>query len=576
MPEGPEKHNWRELPRVPHKVKAENLPSWARPDRPDLEIPEFPASLPGLSKDDQAKLDAHMQERERAARDCEVRNLAAREAEATVSRLLADQQGVVAQQQQEDRQRLAPFHAYLDSLRELSDESQPEARTELKLQLFRLEDSGGPKPRKIYCQELTLDQAEVKTMGDPAFERRTQDYAERAGRFGRYEWRMKGWALGELTLDTSTTVNVEPPPGYVPPPNLIQEDKPKVDPMEGMNGALDMVGRVAALFVGGKTSTPDPVEMRKLEALAYDQGNRAGITQGRYEAEREHRKELDDLRERHRRELEEAERRGLDRGKVEGSREKSDELTPRLWQLEHEARGEGGPSMVSEVVGALGGPETLQSLVGAVVANMNQPRTPAPRRRPAPQGQAAVVPLVPQQAPRPVAANPSGEPSRAEHLEAMNMLEEAVMVLEEQIPNEEAGHAAQLHQLKELMEAFHGEGLKDGPLAAWWLAWDQRWKPSVEAVIRAAEDNQPEPGPEPEGEPVNLEALRALLIEALDEGKDDSAILTHLESTIPADIQAGWRKQIDGWPIPMLAGMIGQGQHQGRLTRLLEAFKAGQ
>lgn len=40
-------------------------------------------------------------------------------------------------------------------------------------------------------------------------------------------------------------------------------------------------------------------------------------------------------------------------------------------------------------------------------------------------------------------------------------------------------------------------------------------------------------------------------------------------------IRAGWRQQIKGWPVPMLAGMIGQGQHQERLTGLLEAFKAG-
>lgn len=96
-------------------------------------------------------------------------------------------------------------------------------------------------------------------------------------------------------MNTSVTGNAEPPPGYVPPANPIIEEKPKVDPMEGMNGALDMVSRVANLF-GGGLGGMDPVELRKLESMAYDQGQRAGLTEGRYQAEREHRKELEDLR----------------------------------------------------------------------------------------------------------------------------------------------------------------------------------------------------------------------------------------------------------------------------------------
>lgn len=527
--------------------------------------------MPGLTDSERQKL-ADVVERKRQVDHTEA--VARGTAIAAVNGVLEEQRRAAKASQDEDRRKLAPFYSYLDSLRELAEESPDEARTELKLQLFRLEGSRGPQGRKIYCQELTLDQAEVKAMGDPGFECRTQDYAERAGRFGRYEWRMKGWASGELTLDTTITVNVEPPPGYVPPVNPIPEEKTKVDPMEGMNGALDMVGRVASLF-GGNKGGMDPVEMRKLEAMSYDQGQRAGLTEGRYEAEREHRKELDDLRERHRRDIEDAERRGLERGKVEGAREVRDELTPRLWLLEHQVSSEVGPSLASEVVGYLGGPEAVQALVGAVVANMNKPKAPGaaqPQGRPAQPQPAPVQPPPPQA--RPAALNPSGEPTRAEHLEAMGMIDEAMAVLEEEIPNEAPEHAAQLHQLNILLEAFHSEGLKDGPLSPWWAEWNGRWKRNVEAVLNAAEAHAGEE-PAPVEETVNLEALRAVLIEALDEGKDDAAILEHLQSTISEEIRAGWRQQIKGWPVPMLAGMIGQGQHQDRLAGLLEAFKAG-
>lgn len=556
------KINWTEPPVVPAE-----LPGYLKPGRPDLAIPK---PVPLTEAELQAVREAADRKRELDHTEAVARGTAI----AAVNGVLEEQRRAVQASQEEEKRKLAPFYSYLDSLRELAEESQDEARTELKLQLFRLEGSRGPQCKKIYCLELTMDQAEVKAMGDPGFEARTQEYAERAGRFGRYEWRMKGWAAGELTLDTSVTVNVEPPPGYVPPANPIIEEKPKVDPMEGMNGALDMVGRVASLFGGGKGGM-DPVELRKLESMAYDQGQRAGLTEGRYQAEREHRKELDDLRERHRRDLEEAERRGLERGKIEGAREVRDELTPRIWQLEHQVASEGGPSIASEVVGYLGGPEAVQALVGAVVANLNKPKAPGgaqPAVRPAPPAAGPGQSAQPQA--RPAVPNPSGEPTRAEHLEAMGMIEETMAVLEEAIPNEAPEHAAQLNELKALLEAFHSEGLKDGPLRPWWAEWNGRWKPNVEAVLNAAEEHASEAAA-PVEETVNLEALRAVLIEALDEGKEDAAILAYLESTISADIRAGWRRQIEGWPTAMVAGVIGQGRHQERLASLLEAFRSG-
>ena len=226
------KINWTE----PLVVPAE-LPGYLKPGRPDLAIPE-PAAL--SEAEQQTTRGAADRKRELDHTEAVARGTAI----AAVNGILEEQRRAAQASQEEEKRKLAPFYSYLDSLRGPAEESQDEARTELKLQLFRLEGSRGPQCKKIYCLELTMDQAEVKAIGDPGFEARTQEYAERAGRFGRYEWRMKGWAAGELTLDTSVTVNVEPPPGYVPPANPIIEERPKVDPMEGMNGALDMVSRL--------------------------------------------------------------------------------------------------------------------------------------------------------------------------------------------------------------------------------------------------------------------------------------------------------------------------------------------
>lgn len=541
---------------------TDDLPAFLKPGRPDLAIPE----AAGLSE---AEAEALRKVADRKRELDHTEAVARGTAIAAVNGLMDEQRRQASLAKDEDRLKLAPFYSYLDSLRELAEEDQAEARTELKLQLFRLEDSGGPKPKRIYCQEFTLDQAEVKSMGDPAFERRTQDYAEKAGRFGRYEWRIKGWAIGELTLDTQTTVHVEPPPGFVMPPNPIIEASPKVDPMEGMNGSLDLISRVAALFGGKKGDSMSPVELRQLETMAYDQGQRAGLTEGKYQAEKEHRKELDDLRERHRRDLEEAEKRGMDRGRVEGAREVKDELTPKIWQLEHQVAGDAPASLASEVVGYLGGPEAVQALVGAVVAGMNKPKAPG---APQPQGRPA-----PPTQPRTAQFNPSGEPSRAAHFEALGMIEAAVDHLDDAIPRESPESVAQLQQLKGMLEAVHAEGMKEGPMAAWWSDWISRWAPNVQMILNAVEDHEELATETTETEkPMDLEALRGTLLAALDTGKEDAEILEHLKTTIPPEVRGEWRKQIAGWPTAMLAGMIGQGQHQGRLTALLEAFTAAQ
>jgi len=568
VPLGDEKPNWRELPRVPHKVKTSVLPGWAHPERPDLQGEDWPGTLPPLTEEDQKKLDEYKLQKEREQRNQEVRVLASQEARLAVSKALTDHQQTKTQQQEEDRQRLAPFHAYLESLRDLTAEDQAEARTELRLTLNRLQPNGGVKPTRIFCEETILDQAGVQELGDPAFETRTMNYAERSGRFGKYEWRMKGWAAGELTLDTTTTVTVEPPPGYVAPINPVIEDSPKEDPMEKFNGTLDMVSRVAALF-GGNKGGMDPIEMKKLEALSYEQGQRAGKMEGQLEADREHRRELDDLRERHRRELEDAERRGMDRGRIEGAREVRDELTPKLWRLEH-AAGEPETSVIGELVSHLGGPDAFQGLVGAVVANLNKPKaaTPPPHRQPPP---AARQPS-PQAPPPPVASNPSGEPTRAEHLEAMGLVEEAAAILEEQIPHEAPEDAAKLTQLQELLEHFHAAGLREGPLAPWWAAWCQHWKPNVERIIQAAEEHAGQ-APASEDPDMNLEGLRKELMEALDQGKTDVEILEGLKSTVSVETRAAWLASMGTLPLGFVAGAIGQGKHHDRLLTLLEAFK---
>ncbi|WP_257303422.1 hypothetical protein [Geothrix campi] len=493
-------------------------------------------------------------------------------AAATVNQMLAAHSKTTTQAQEEERQRLAPFYAYMDSLRDLTADDQGEARTELKLTLNRLEANGGPKPTRIFCEELALDQEGVKALGDPGFEMRTMDYAKRSGRFGRYEWRMKGWAAGELTLDTTTTVTVEPPPGYVPPVNAVIEDRPKEDPMGHLNTTLDMVSKVAGLFGGGSKGGMDPVEIEKLKGFSYEQGQRSGKLEGQLEADRAHRKELDELRERHRRELDEAEQRGMARGQIEGERKVRDELTPRIWKLEHEA-GVPESSVIGELVGHMGGPEAFQGLIGAVVSSLNKPKAtaPQPHRQPPPaphQTHAA-----------PVVINPSGEPTRAEHLEAMSLVDEAAAIIEEKIPDEGPEAAAQLAQVQQMLEDFHAAGMQEGPMAAWWAAWTQHWKANVENIIQAAEQHAAERAgqvPASEESSVDLESLRAKLMEALDSGKTDEEILEGLKSTVPDETRAAWLRAMGAMPIAFVAGAIGQGQHNDRLMQLLTAFKAQQ
>lgn len=173
------KINWTEPPVVPAE-----LPAYPKPGRPDLAIPQ---PVPLTEAELQAVREAADRKRELDHTEAVARGTAI----AAVNGVLEEQRRAAQASLEDEKRRLAPFYSYLDSLRELAEESQDEARTELKLQLFRLEGFRGPQCKKIYCLELTMDQAEVRAMGDPGFEARTQEYAERAGRFGRYEWRVK-------------------------------------------------------------------------------------------------------------------------------------------------------------------------------------------------------------------------------------------------------------------------------------------------------------------------------------------------------------------------------------------------
>jgi len=297
-------------------------------------------------------------------------------------------QGILAEerQRQEDeavkrKDRLRPFFGFMESLRNLAAVGPggegPEGRTELVLKLYRLETNGGPKPSKVFQTQVALSQEEALGLGDPDFEGRTMEWALQQGQFGRFEWRLLGWADGESILDTSYNVTVEQPANYVPPvrPAVAAEPEAKPDPMGQLKETLALLGMMRdsmGLKGGGG-----------LDATQLEIVKAAAGSQARLEAATEHRHELRELEDRHRKELEDVERKGYERGKAEGDRTLEAERL--RWDLQKAQEAPEGPSFVQEVTAVLGGPQRVQSLVGGILAAVNQPR-PAPAPRPATGG----------------------------------------------------------------------------------------------------------------------------------------------------------------------------------------------
>lgn len=466
------------------------------------------------------------------------------------------------------------FKSFLGSLEDLvqgtDTETAPEGRTEVVLKLHRVMDNGGPRPVMAFQKQWIFDAPEALKLGDPDFEGRTMAWAKETGRFGKFQWRIMGWAAGENTLDTTYAVTVEEPEGYKPPavPRLPEPDPTPalpVDPLEGLRSGLGIVAEVQkVLGMGGTKGNGDAEKVARM----------AGEMEGRRAAEEEHRRRVQELEDRHRKALAEGEAAAYKRGQEDGDRKARWELEDQLRDLRWKMRQEDGPDMLDKIVSFAGGPEGVSSLLGAVVGALNRgnaakatPGKPAPR----PAIQAASKPELqpaPQPAPK-VAAPRAEEPSRAEHLQAMSDLAEALAVLEafeEQQPGQNPKIPEAIALLNEVEEA----GRMEGSLAGWWKAWRERFAPMVAHILASAE----EPGEQPQedGPVQDMNQLKALLIRRLDEGAETDAIIAEARAVLTPEQQAEWLPMLKAMPRIFLGRLLGVPHHQARLAALVEAL----
>ncbi|HET8715721.1 MAG TPA: hypothetical protein VFM16_07845, partial [Holophagaceae bacterium] len=243
------------------------------------------------------------------------------------------------------------------------------------------------------------------------------------------------------------------------------------------------------------------------------------------------------------------------------------ELEDKIRELQWKLRQEEGPDMIDKIVGLAGGPEGVSGLISAVVGALNRKPAagarpgappPPPRARLAPSPGAVKVP----QAPAPASSSAGREPSRAEHVEAMAKLGEALSLLEE-FEEENPGADASIPQAIDLLHQAQEAGMADGPLASWWAAWESNLGPMVDHILKTAE------------EPVmDLNGLKALLIQRLDEGASDEAIIAEARSVLTPEQQAEWLPMLKAMPKVFLGGLLGVPHHQERLAQLVDGLTA--
>lgn len=446
---------------------------------------------------------------------------------------------------------LRAFKSYLRSLEDLArndaDTISNADETRLVLRLYRQEETGGPRPTSTYQTAATYTAQDALNMVDPDFEGRAQKWSEATGRFGRYRWRILGWAGGEQTLDTTYDLTTEAPPGYEPPavPEAPREPLAPPDPMADMLKVLGVAKQFKdALGMGGGE--------HRVDSAALDLAKQAAASTARLEAFDRHREELRKLEKEHREDVKEADAEGYKRGVTDGRRAAEDELKPRIWELERQAETGKTPSLLEEAVRLVGGPEVVASIAKAAVANMTAEK---PRQAPRP------APMHAPSAPQPQALAPLPEPMRREWREAMFEVEEALAILEES-----GDTSAETVQAKTALETFRAAGLVEGPLGNWWMAWQQGYREAAHAVLDTQNTG--------EGEDMDLDGMKALLARRLDEGATEGAILTELDGLTTPETRASWRKLLKWMPLSAAASMIadGRGDLEPRIESLLGTF----
>lgn len=468
-------------------------------------------------------------------------------------------EAVLAREKDTKAGQLFAFKAFLGSLEELAGRDAGAVsnteETRLVLRLYRLEEAGGPRPTATYQTAATFSASEALALGDPDLEGRALAWAEKSGRFGKFQWRILGWAAGEQTLDTTYNVNIEPPPGFVPP--IVPAAPVEKDPMASLKESLGLVAMVKeALGIGsagaGKVDVEGIRAAARMEALM--------------EGDRQRREEIQRMEERWEAKLEAAKAEAYTRGATDGRRAAEDEWRPKVWDLERQLAADKEPSLLEEATKLVGGPEVVGKLAQVVIASMAAPKPaapPAPPQRPVMPLQTRPAPPAP--APQPAAPQPQAlmEPTRAEWRQAMDETEGALAIMEEH-----GDGGPEVAQLQQVLRAFIAQGEADGPLGAWWQAWNQGIGQAVRDMLAAAEPDEPT-NPE---EIMDLEGMKRMLAQRLDEGADDAAILEELDLlTTPAQ-RDQWRSLMRILPTAAAVGMIGEERHRERLEALLGAF----
>ncbi len=464
----------------------------------------------------------------------------------------------------------APVSGFEDFIGRLaaSEGLQGAGRTELEMRLHRLDETNGFEKYFWTGKTIRLTAEDVANAPHVDLDTEALKYAESCGNFGTYRWTLKGWEDGLMVLDTTRRVNLDQPPGFkAAAESVAPAAEPKQDPME----AAIKLANLAKMLGGGDKGT-DPMLIESIRGTARAEGFEAGKTTGKLEASEDWRTRCED-RER------EAEKKGYERGKSDGYRDAKDEFQTQIHELEKDQ--EKPESVVGEVIGAIGGPDNLQRLVGAFLNKSEAPRR-APMPRPMQPPGAPGMPIRPQALPPanvqpfqpPVQQNTAPvqqnaptmkpnpeepEPTRAEHHKAMEALGYALGLMEDALednPNEQA------EALRDGLKVLQDQGLVEGPLAVWWKQWREIMEHEVSRITIALEKqlglDEEEIEPErKEEDTVAIAALKSLLKQRLMEGVEPDAIVKELGETVPPDTASEWRGMVKNMPRGMVLGYLG-------------------
>jgi hypothetical protein len=459
----------------------------------------------------------------------------------------------------------SPFQAFLRDMACVVEggDLEAEGRSELELSLHFLDRSSGQEKTAL-CRKLKMLPEECVRSGMPDLEALALDYAMEAGPWGPYKWNIRGWLKGELIWTTSQRINLMQPPTWGPKAAPKEEAPvPTLTPLDQLRGTLDLARTMReALGIGGGSSGMD--------AATLTAATTAAEMRAKYEMGEAHRKEVDRLKDEHRKE-------------VDRFRDDLADLRRQLQEKEFELRNAPQTEELSplNIFMSKLEPGAVNALLGGVAAKLMQPTKPAPstpsaRTKPELRTQSAaeapharVHPLRrPTAAASPAQALP--EPTRAEAWDAVALLNEAADV--------ELSESAEDAEVRRLLQQLADAGLQEGSLARWWATLNApadpanpeapTWLQYAEHRIQQSELDGSEDAAVDAEEPMDTEALKALLITRLEAHASDEDILAEIrERFTPTQIDQA-RMMLRFAPASALAGMLGVPQHEERLAVL--------